>query len=129
MARFTRQYDPATRDVRFDTARASWRQGSPAAELVTAALSTRKGEAARDPSYGIDLSRVQNAAPNATAEYRAAAEAALARYVTSGALRDLSITATAGTLPTGDAAMIVRARCKGRDGEPVDTSIAYPGSL
>ena len=128
MARYTRQYDPTTRDVRFDTSRGSWRPGSPAVELVTAALSTERGEARRDPLYGIDLLRVRNAAPNAAAEYRAAAVAALARYVASGALRDLTVEATANTLPTGDACMVVRVRCKGRSGEPVDTSITYPVS-
>lgn len=128
MAHFTRQYDPATRDVRFDTSRGSWRPGSPAAEIITAALSTMKGEARRDPRFGIDLSRVRNAAPNAAAEYRAAATEALARYVASGALRDLTVEVTAGTLPTGDACMVVRVRCKGRSGEPVDTSITYPVS-
>ena len=72
MPRLCRQYDPTTRDVRFDAARASWRAGSPAAELVTAALATRKGEARRDPLYGVDLSRART-----PAEYRAAVEAAL----------------------------------------------------
>lgn len=126
MARYARQYDPVTRDVRFDATRGSWRQGSPAAELVTAALSTMRGEARRDPLFGIDLSRAGNARSNAAAEYRAAAVAALARYVASGALRDLTVDATTGTLPTGDACMVVRVRCKGRAGEPVDTSITYP---
>lgn len=124
--RYTRQFDPATRDTRFDARASSWFAGSPAVELVTATLCTDKGSAQRDPSWGIDLARAQNAGRNAKAEYRAAAEAALARYVTSGALRDLVIDVDTGTLDTGDAAMVVRVRCKGRSGEPVDTSITYP---
>jgi len=126
MNRFTRQYDPATRDVRFDASRGSWRRGSPAAELVTATLGTELGTAARDPSWGVDLARAQNARANAAAELRASVERALARYTATGALRDLAVTVTAGKLPTGDACLDVRVVCKGRDGEPVDTTVQYP---
>lgn len=126
MNRTTRQYDPTSRDVRFDASRGSWRRGSPAAELVTATLATEKGSAARDPSWGIDLARAQNARPNAAAELRASIESALSRYTATGALRDLVVTVTAGKLPTGDSALDVRVVCKGRDGEPVDTTVQYP---
>lgn len=126
MARYTRMFDPVTRDASWDATRSTWRGGSPAAELVTATLCTKRGEAARDPSWGIDLARASNAGRNAAAEYRAAAEAALSRYVASGAIRDLSVKAEVGTLPTGDAAMVVSVSCKGRSGEPVDTTIRYP---
>lgn len=126
MIRFARQYDPVTRDVRFDDARGSWRAGSPAVELVTATLGTPLGTAARDPSWGIDTSKLDNARPNAEALYRAAATAALSRYVQTGALRDLVVTAKRDVTPLGDAAMVVRVQCRGRDGEPVDTTITYP---
>ena len=36
------------------------------------------------------------------------------------------VTVTAGKLPTGDSALDVRVVCKGRDGEPVDTTVSYP---
>lgn len=126
--RYTRQFDPISRDPRFDTTRATWRQGAPAAELITATLATDLGSAARDPSWGIDLTRVQNARGNADVELRAAVERALARYVDAGTLRDLVVTIEAGTLPTGDAAMVARVRCKGRDGEPIERAITYPAA-
>lgn len=126
MNRFTRQYDPATRDVRFDASRGSWRGGSPAAELVTATLATEEGTAGRDPSWGVNLARAQNARTNAAAELRASVERALARYTATGALRDLAVNVTAGKLPTGDACLDVRVVCRGRGGEPVDTTVQYP---
>ncbi len=126
MNRYTRQFDPTSRDVRFDAARGSWRRGAPAVELVTATLATELGTAARDPSWGIDLARAQNARTNAAAELRASVERALSRYTATGALRDLVVAVTPGKLPTGDASLDVRVVCKGRDGEPVDTTVSYP---
>ena len=93
---------------------------------MTATLATEEGSAGRDPSWGINLARAQNARTNAAAELRVSVEAALSRYTSSGALRDLSVTVTAGKLPTGDACLAVRVVCKGRDGEPVDTTVQYP---
>lgn len=88
---FSRQMEPETGDAVFDEARRSWALGAPLAERVLRCLRVQRGQAARDPSYGVDWSALDNARANAAVAARQAITAALKRFVDRGELVDLVV--------------------------------------
>lgn len=88
---FSRQMDPLTGDAVFDAARRSWALGAPLAERVLRCLRVQRGQAARDPSYGVDWSPVDNARTNAAIAAKQAITGALKRFVDRGQLVDLVV--------------------------------------
>lgn len=87
----SRQMDPLTGDAVFDVSRRSWALGAPLAERVLRCLRVPKGQAQRDPSYGVDWSAVDNARVNAAATARQAIVTALQRFVDRGELVELRV--------------------------------------
>ena len=75
-----RKMDPLTGALEV-TGTGAWTLGMPMAEVVLRCLRTRKGAARRDPTYGVDLTGLDNARPNAAAVAQMAIEQALARWV------------------------------------------------
>ncbi len=87
----TREMDPMTGDVVFDATRRTWATGAPLTERVLRCLRTERGTAARDPSYGVDWSAVDNARTNSGVAAQQAITEALRRFVDAGDLRDLRV--------------------------------------
>lgn len=90
---FSRQMEPETGDAVFDETRRSWALGAPLAERVLRCLRVQRGQAARDPSYGVDWSALDNARTNAAVAARQAITAALKRFADRGELVDLVVEA------------------------------------
>jgi len=88
---YTRALDPVTGEVQFDDKRATWKAGHPTGEKVLRCLRTPKGSAARDPSYGVDYGRLDNARDGAAEIARTEITQALKRYTDRGEIRDLVI--------------------------------------
>lgn len=93
---FCRRHHPVTGDLLFDASRRSWEAAqSPLGEALLMALRTQKGTAARDMSYGIDLSKVDNQRENAAVMLRNAILDCLQRFVANGRLkRPVTVTTT-----------------------------------
>lgn len=90
---YARRLDPVTGDVVFDPARSSWATGSPLAEVALRLLRTPRGSAARDPSYGVDWARLENARDDAGATAVQVIERAFDRWVRRREVRDLRVAA------------------------------------
>lgn len=88
---FSRQMNPLTGDVVFDASRRSWALGAPLGERVVRCLRVERGQALRDPSYGVDWSSVENARSNSSIAAKQALTGALKRFVDRGEMVDLVI--------------------------------------
>jgi hypothetical protein len=73
-----------TGDYVFDSATGEIAGTHPTTQIIALCLRTPKGRALRDPTYGLDTSRINTNAKTAKREAELAARAALARWVTSG---------------------------------------------
>lgn len=81
-------------EVQWDTSRNSWRRSvSPAAELVVIAMQCQRGECPVDPALGVDWASVDKLRTDARARAEDAIRAGLKRYVDSGAIADLVVSA------------------------------------
>ena len=87
----TRSRDGADGEVRYDTARNTWQAAqSPATELVVIALRTQRGECLVDRELGVDWKAVDKLRIDARETARAVILAGLRRYVTSGAIAEVT---------------------------------------
>lgn len=81
-------------EVRWDASRNSWlRSPSPAAELVVIAVQCQRGTCPVDPDLGVDWASVDKLRTDARTRAEDAIRAGLKRYVDSGAIADLRVTA------------------------------------
>lgn len=87
----SRQMNPLTGDVVFDPSRRSWALGAPLGERVVRCLRVERGQALRDPSYGVDWSPAENARTNSSVAAKQAISVALKRFVDRGELVDLVV--------------------------------------
>ena len=85
-----RQLDPATGDVVL--LGSTWANGSPLTEIVVRVLRTAKGTYLPDQAFGLDLSALNKASPNAPAVLEKAIRNALAFLVRQGLLTNLQVT-------------------------------------
>lgn len=86
---FCRRMDPLTGELLFDKTRRTWLSTqSPVGETLLQALRTKKGTAMRDPTYGLDLSAVENQFENADVLLAHAIQSCLQRYVSDGRLAE-----------------------------------------
>jgi hypothetical protein len=88
----SRRLDPVTGEYVFDEAANRLERGHPGAERLVRLLRTRKGRAARDPNYGIDLDGLENDSPNAPAVAAQRVRAAVAPYIAAGIYRSVAVT-------------------------------------
>jgi phage baseplate assembly protein W len=73
-----------TGDYVFDEETGELAAAHPTAQMIAMCLRTPKGRALRDPTYGMDTSRINTNAKTAKREAELAAREALSRWVTSG---------------------------------------------
>lgn len=97
----SRKMDPLTGDIVFDAARATWANGAPVTERVLRCLRTERGTAARDPSYGVDWTGVDNARTNVEAIAAQAVRVALQRFERRGDLVGLVVEAVVARTDAG----------------------------
>lgn len=88
---FSRRMDAMTGDAIFDASRRSWALGAPLAERVLRCLRVERGQALRDPSYGVDWSPAENARTNSSVAAKQAISVALKRFVDRGEIVDLVV--------------------------------------
>lgn len=91
---YARRHEPTTGEVAFNEATGQWPgASSPALESVLFALRTQLGSALCAPGIGVDWAKLDKVTPNAEALAEQLITAGLRRYVTSGAIADLKVTA------------------------------------
>jgi len=91
----TRKLDPATGQWVLDADGRTYARGQPATELVVRALRTPRGSCPLDPTYGLDVSRLDRARPDLAVTAQSAITAALAFLTSAGRITDLRVTASA----------------------------------
>lgn len=88
---YTRRRNPQTGEVLLDGNR--WeRSPAPMSEVVAMTMRTQLGACVLDPGLGVDWRSVDKLAPGAAALAQYVIEQGLARYVTAGLIRSLSVT-------------------------------------
>lgn len=81
-------------EVQWDAVRNSWKRSeSPATELVVIALQCQRGTCPVDPGLGVDWSSVDKLRTDARTRAEDAIRSGLKRYVDSGAIADLRVSA------------------------------------
>lgn len=75
-----------TGDYTFDPRTGELAEAHPMAQVIAMCLRTPRGHALRDPTYGLDLTRVNTNAKTAKRDAEQAARDALSRWVRSGHL-------------------------------------------
>lgn len=81
-------------EIQWDAVRNSWKRSeSPATELVVIALQCQRGTCPVDLALGVDWSSVDKLRTDARARAEDAIRAGLKRYVDSGAIADLRVSA------------------------------------
>lgn len=98
---FSREMNPESGDVVFDRSRRTWARSAPLAQKALRCLRVEKGTAARDPSYGAEWARLENATANAPAVARDVISEAFAPFTGSGEMVDLEIEALVEHRPDG----------------------------
>jgi phage baseplate assembly protein W len=89
---FTSAMDPMTGARLFDRTRNSLQAGSPYLEVAIRVVRTPLGTALRDPKFGVDYARLDNARDNAVAVARQVFKEAFQRWTARGEIRALVVT-------------------------------------